>query len=148
MQALRGKFLFFVFAFLFLGSLAACSLADKVSPQEEFQKQQALYMQTLRWKDCPNMAAFFTEPRREHFFDQTLGLDDLRITDVRLLRSTFQEETAQVKTIVEVDYYLLPSLTVKTLRMNQDWTFYPGDNFNSGVWQITSPFQGFGEVVQ
>jgi hypothetical protein len=42
-----------------------------------------------------------------------------------------------------MDYYLLPSVTVKTFRFDQTWLFFSGDETELQGFFITTPFPDF-----
>jgi hypothetical protein len=39
-----------------------------------------------------------------------------------------------------IEYYQLPSTTVRTWRLRQEWEYAGGDRFQTGVWRIITPF--------
>jgi hypothetical protein len=53
------------------------------------------------------------------------------------------EEGWRFETRVEMDYYLLPSVTVKTFRFDQTWLFFSGDETELQGFFITTPFPDF-----
>jgi len=121
--------------------LTACG-ALKVT---EKQRTKAVddFMYALRWQRYQEAAAFFTSEHRRAFLDQMEDLRDLKVTDVRLQRVEPADEGRRVETRLEMDYYLLPSATLKTLRIDQTWV-YPttGDSAGSS-FLITTPFPKF-----
>jgi hypothetical protein len=67
-------------------------------------------------------------------------LSGLNVTEVRLTRIDLKDEGRRAETRLEMDYYLLPSATLKTLRIDQTWVYFEaGDSEYSG-FLITTPF--------
>jgi hypothetical protein len=123
---------------LLLLLLAACAVFNPPAKQ----RQAALddFMYALRWQRYPEAAAFMIRDHREAFLDQMEPLKDLNVTEVRLQRAELSEEGLRAETRLEMDYYLLPSTTLKTLRIDQTWRWFEtGDGVQRG-FLITTPF--------
>jgi len=100
-------------------------------------------MQRLRWRDYQGAAKHFTEPHREGFLKQFRRADDLNVTDVRLMSARFIAAEERMETEVEVEYFLLPSATLKTFQFDQQWTYFRAGENLPGEWRITSLFPEF-----
>lgn len=123
---------------IFVLLLNGCGVV--VRPTEEFIAVSDDYLQRLRWQDYNGVAKHLVASERDAFLDQWTGLDDLRMTDANLDSMEFRAEGRQAQTRVSLEYYLLPSTTVKRLRLNQSWEYQGGDRTHPGQWQITTPF--------
>lgn len=117
---------------------SGCGLA--VRPTEEFLRDSDDYLQRLRWQDHNGVARYLIESERQAYLDRWSGQEDLRITDVNLDRMDFQNEGRQAQTRVTLEYYILPSTTIKKLRLPQSWEYLGGDRTHPGQWQIVTPF--------
>jgi hypothetical protein len=120
---------------LFLGACAMLGTQEK-------QRKSAVddFMYALRWQLHQEAAAFFTSEHRGTFLDQMEGLKDLNVTDVRLQRMDTAADGRSIATRLEMDYYLLPSATLKTLQIDLVWaSFESGDAAGKG-FLITTPF--------
>lgn len=135
--------------FILLGAvlllmLGGCSLTDKVvTPENQFVRVQDDFMQRLRWKDYQGAARHFSEENREAFLQQFRRADDLNVTDVRLVSLEYQAQEQQMQTEIEIEYFLLPSATVKTFRVEQQWHYFHDSQSATGEWRITSLFPEF-----
>ena len=70
-------------------------------------------------------------------------MKDIDITDVKLADLQIYDEGQRFETTVEMEYYLLPSVTVKTFRFDQTWLFFAGaDPAHQGFF-IATPFPDF-----
>ena len=123
-----------------LGLLLGCQTV--MPPSEQFVPSNRDFTQRLRWLDWQEAARHMEEPHRSAFLEQFQGLKDLHITDVQTASADLQEDGKSLVTWVVMEYYLLPSLTVKKLRFRQDWSYRDGPK-QSGAWRITSPFPPF-----
>ena len=101
------------------------------------------FMNALRWQRYQEAAAFFTSEHRRAFLDQMEELRDLKVTDVRLQRIEPADEGRRVEARLEMDYYLLPSATLKTLRIEQTWVYSATGDPAGSSFLITTPFPKF-----
>lgn len=118
--------------------LAGCGMVAR--PAEEFFPASNDYLQRLRWQDHNGVARYLVESERGAYLEQWSGQEDLRMTDAQLDSVDFLEEGQQAQTRVTLEYYRLPSTTVKKLRLNQTWKYLGGDRTHPGQWQIITPF--------
>ncbi len=44
---------------------------------------------------------------------------------------------------VEMDYYLLPSVTIKTFSFDQTWLYFDGEDSEPKGFFVTTPFPDF-----
>lgn len=121
--------------------LSSCGWA--VRPAKEFAGASRDFAQRLRWKDFNGASRHLAEEHRTDFLERLGALEDLHIVDVRLESIDHHEEGKRAETRTVVEYYLLPSATVKKLRLNQEWSYEGGDRYRPGIWQITTPFPPF-----
>ena len=96
----------------------------------------------LRYQLYPAAASYFIPELRDEFLDRMEKIKGLNVTDVRLVRVEVKEDGARVDARLEMDYYLLPSVTVKTLRIDQVWRHREAPSEGSGFF-ITTPFPAF-----
>jgi hypothetical protein len=134
----RKRNLFIVPAILLL---AACATIEP--PATKFPATVDNFMQQLRWKDFQGASQHMAEEYREGFLNQFSGLSDLRITDVRLESTSFREKDQRMETWAVLEYYLLPSISIKTFTFRQEWELRGADRYRSGTWVIVTPFPKF-----
>jgi hypothetical protein len=134
----RKRNLFLVPAILFL---AACATLEP--PAARFPTTVDNFLQQLRWKDFQGASQHMAEEYREDFLNQFSGLNDLRITDVRLESTTIREKDQLMETWAVLEYYLLPSISIKTFPFRQEWELRGADRYHTGTWVIVTPFPKF-----
>jgi hypothetical protein len=124
---------------LMSGCASLDSMTDSImNPQKEFEGSNRDFMQRLRWNDLHGAAGYVTEPNRQKFIELYRGKDDLNITDVRMESAEFTASGEQVDTWLIIEYYRLPSVTLKTFGYAQRWTYFGKDEVTPVGWKITS----------
>lgn len=118
-------------ALLLLGCAAAI-----MHQRQSFEPAVEDYMQRLRWKDWNGAGRYFPEKERALFLQQMLATAGLHVTDVRLEGVDSPANGTQAVTRMAVEYYLLPSATVKTMRVRQEWIYTEGDRAHPPGWQV------------
>jgi hypothetical protein len=121
--------------------LGACALLNP--PAEQQQKALDDFIYALRWQRYADAAAFFVADHRQAFLEQMTSLKDLNITEVRTVRRDLSEAGRRAETRLEIDYYLLPSITLKTLSIDQTWRWFEGSADSPQGFQIITPFPKF-----
>lgn len=102
------------------------------------------FMKALRWKQYQEAANFMLPEYQDDFVATFSELrDDLHISDVRLIKSNFLQEGHRVETTMEMDYFLLPSVVVKTFTFEQVWLYHQGNDDKSGKFLIITSFPQF-----
>lgn len=126
-------------AMLLVLALTACTL---LSPLKK-QRKEALddFIHALRWQRYPEASGFFVDEQRRDFLDRIEKLQkDLTITDVRLQRLDLMDDGRRAIVRLEMDYSLLPSTTLKTLRIDQTWVYFEAGGGERRGFLITTPF--------
>ncbi|MDH3809970.1 MAG: hypothetical protein OES29_15230 [Desulfuromonadales bacterium] len=126
-----------------LFSLLACSshLDKPVTEVAEMSRDD--FMNALRWKQYKVAAEFMLPENRKDFLATFRKLKDIHITDVRLLDLQETVEGRRFETSIEMDYYLLPSVSVKTFSFTQDWVYFAGEDSSQKGFRIITSFPDF-----
>ena len=101
------------------------------------------FMDAMRWKRFQVAASLMEPAFRKDFLATFAALKEIHITDVRLIDMQPSDENRRFKTTVEMDYYLLPSVTVKTFQFDQTWVFYGEEGQALQGYFVASPFPDF-----
>jgi hypothetical protein len=126
-------------AMLLVLALAACTLFSPLKKQRKEALDDFIY--ALRWQRYPEAAGFFTDEQRRNFLDRIEKLQkNLSITDVRLQRLDIMDDGRRAVARLEMDYFLLPSATLKTLRIDQTWIYFDTGGGERKGYLITTPF--------
>ena len=144
----RGWLIWLVLASWSWLGLSGCGmLAKKIeSPQESYVAASNDFMKRLRWKDFQGAAKYFVDEEKEPFLEQLRRIEkDLNITDVRLESAEYLEQSQTMETWLVLEYFRLPSPTVKHLRFAQQWKFSAAGENAPRVWRIVSNFPSLTE---
>lgn len=131
------------FGLLLVGLLCSCSTSmDPVDKLAELSRKD--FTSALRWKQYPVAAGFMQADLRQDFINTFVPLkDNIHITDVRIVDLQSFEEGRRFETTMEMDYYLLPSLLVKTFTFKQIWVYNDDENAAQQGFTVATPFPEF-----
>ncbi len=121
--------------------LAGCQMLNP--PEKKSSSALDDFVYALRWQQYDAAADFMKPEFRDDFLSTFKDNKDLHVVDVRLAEAKVSAEGRRTETEIELDYYLLPSLTVKTFRFAQTWVYFDQDDAAQGYYQITTPFPVF-----
>ena len=121
--------------------IAGCGMV--AMPQADFGREQENFAQRLRWHDITDAARYIEPLHRDAFIQEFLALDGLNITEVRCSARPAAEEPPTMVSQVEIDYYQLPSVTIRTRQIRLVWHYLGGDRWHPGTWLIEGPFPPF-----
>jgi len=124
--------------------LAGCATPAMWGPddREKLVKASNDYNSLLRWRDPDTACVTFNEEVvREKCLESALTLKDVYITDIRTRDIDFRINGVDATVHAEIEYYRLPSTTVRKIQDSQNWSYIgPQDK---RVWFIKSPFPDF-----
>ncbi|MBW2476741.1 MAG: hypothetical protein JRE63_05390 [Deltaproteobacteria bacterium] len=128
---------------LFLSLLlpVGCSSVSTLINPPEKQQTAALddFIYALRWQQYKSAAGFMDREHRKAFLGQFSDQKDLTVTDVRLVETLLSPDGQQAEAVIDIDYYLLPSVSLKTFRLEQTWAY----SETEGRFRIITPFPPF-----
>jgi len=130
-------------SFAILFSLLACGSSFDKSVNAVGEMSRVDFMKALRWKQYKVAAEFMLPENRKDFLATFNKLKDIHITDVRLLDLQETAEGRRFETSIEMDYYLLPSVSVKTFSFDQDWVYFAGEDTQQTGFRIVTSFPDF-----
>jgi hypothetical protein len=126
-----------------LFSLLACGSSFDKSVNDVGEMSRDDFMNALRWKQYKVAAGFMLPENSKDFLATFKKLKDIHITDVRLLDLQETAEGRRFETSIEMDYYLLPSVSVKTFSFDQDWVYFAGEDSSQKGFRIITSFPDF-----
>lgn len=139
------KALFGLAGLLLLGGLSGCAMDQLINPPAK-QGEMALeeFVRALRLEEYQAAASHLAPEYRQDFLDTFTPLKkDLTIIDVRIDEITLIEEGKQADVTMEMEYFLLPSASVKTFLFNQTWIYYEAKEKEPAFYQVETPFPPF-----
>ncbi|MDO3378034.1 hypothetical protein [Geoalkalibacter halelectricus] len=111
-----------------------------LTPEKDLHDALGLFVQSLRWGDAPGSARFFVDPHGQDFLERYRDRDELNITDVFLNEVHLSPERDQAQVRLRVEYFLLPSASVRRADIEQHWRMLPGGIPGPQSWRIHSAF--------
>lgn len=124
-----------------LSMLSGCGLFNPPSAQQESGVDD--FIDALRWQNYPAAARHLAPEHQKAFLDLFSPMKDLKITDVQLEAVTLSNEGRRAETTIRMEYYLLPSATVKTFRFDQTWEYLTHGGQDKDRYLVVTPFPPF-----
>lgn len=122
---------------LLLVALLAGGCSSKPSPATSLVKVSKQFSERIRWQDFNTAAAFVNVDERKDFLANWKETKDLHVVGTKIdTIEMVDAETAEVT--MTVDYYILPSATVKQIETRQEWLYREGGSFELGTWELVS----------
>ena len=118
--------------------LVACS--PMVKPPDLFPLEDDDFLLRMRWLDFQGAAQHMAEADRPAFLERFANNDDLRVVDFEVDRVDFQDDGRRAEVWYVLEYYRLPSATVKKERFQLEWEFREVEKLSAGTWLITTEF--------
>lgn len=101
------------------------------------------FTKAMRWNKFKTAASHMRPEHRKDFIKTFVPLKDLHIVDVNIMDLQPSEDNQRLDTTIEMEYYLPPSMTVKTFSFDQTWIYFEGDDTTSRGFFISTPFPDF-----
>jgi hypothetical protein len=118
--------------------------ANQMATCETFSKNLKAYNRLIRWQEVESAGMVYLEPAlRETFMKSAAGMKKrgVTITDYRILASECLQGNKSAEAIAEFDYYIQPSVRIKTLSYRQLWNFM--ENSENNGWKLNSGLPAF-----
>lgn len=126
--------------------LTACAVQEKFELKQTAKIAELSrddFMNAMRWKQFDVAGSLMLPEHRKTFMKTFMPLKDIHIVDVRIVYLQPSDKNRRFEMTVEMDYYLLPSVTVKTFSFDQTWDYFEGDGSENKGFLITTPFPDF-----
>jgi hypothetical protein len=115
--------------------LAGC--APPTGTTDELEPAARDFLHRLRWKDYQGAAGYLLPEHRREFLSSFAEQENLYITDVQL-EQVENSAPGQALTSGVLEYYRLPSLSVRKFRIQLEWTYVGGGRLRAGSWLIST----------
>jgi hypothetical protein len=104
---------------------------------DEFTSTSKGYARIIRWHEFDKSTlVYIDEPLRKDFQKRIMAADQVKLVDYRVKDLECWPEKGTAEVTVEWDYYVPPSVTVKTLIDPQKWRYV--EDKNRGGWLLTT----------
>jgi uncharacterized protein YceK len=126
-----------ILLFLVLLTASSCSSIRNFTIGDEFDKSSRDYNQMLRWHEWEKAnAAYVTGSLREEYALRIKSARNVTVTDFRVKSRECDPQKGEAKVLLDIDYYIPPSITLKTVEDSQRWA-YTGENGHK-LWMLTT----------
>jgi len=132
--------------FILVLMLTACGVHQKYSQQQTAklaELSQEDFKDAMLWKKFNVAASLMLPEHRKKFINTFMPLKDIQILAINTLYLQPSDENRRFETTIEMEYYLLPSVTVKTFTFDQIWVYFEGDDPTQQGFLITTSFPDF-----
>ena len=102
----------------------------------KFDKSLEAYNWSLRLNEWEKASLFPKDSIQQDFKNRASAAKDVRITDYRIVNKTYDAAKREAIAEVEIEYYNVFSLVIKTLHDTQKWTYLDGKEKEE--WRLTS----------
>lgn len=123
--------------------LVACSSLHQEPPTELAEQSRDDFMSAMRWKQFDVASSLMVPEHRKSFMETFMPMKDLHIVDVNIMYLQPAEQNRRFEMTIEMEYYLLPSATLKTFSFDQTWVYFKGEDSTRQGFLITTPFPAF-----
>jgi hypothetical protein len=126
-----------ILLFLALLTSSSCSSIKNFTVADEFEKSSKSYNQMLRWHEWEKAAlAFPIGPLRAEYALRIKSAENVTVTDFRVKSLECNPVKGEAKVAIDIDYYIPPSVTIKTVEDNQRWAYI--DENGQKLWRLTT----------
>ena len=132
--------------FVLVLMLTACGVQQKYSQQQTAklaELTQENFKDAMVWKKFDVAASLMLPEHRRDFMKTFMPLKDIQITDFKTIYLQPSDENRRYDTTIAMEYYLLPSVTVKTFNFDQTWVYFDGDDPTQQGFLVTTSFPDF-----
>jgi hypothetical protein len=121
--------------------LIACSHNIRDAFDDSFTK----YNDVLARNDLRASGLFVADKAKESYITSVNAAKNAKIFEYRIVNKTVSEIDRTARLDVELDYYMLSSNRVKTLRYLQEWIYLEGkvEGKDFKGWKIVTPLPPF-----
>jgi hypothetical protein len=122
--------------------LNGCSTAKIAKIGIECETSTKDYIRLVRWNEFENaMVTYVSAPLQGEYRRKIEAAGEVKVVDYRVKTRECDPVKGEASVKVEVDYYIPPSVTVKTVIDYQKWT-YEGPE-DQRVWRLKTSLPDF-----
>lgn len=123
-----------LFSLLIAAALASCITQGSI--HADFEKDFRNYNEMLRWHQFDEASIFPVDSISAGYRERLKAAKDVAVVDYRIRNIQYDEKKREAEVTVEIDYYKMTAVTVKTVIDNQKWTYKEKEG--KGHWRLTS----------
>ena len=122
--------------------LASCQSMHNNKVSEDFDKGTRNYIRMVRWNELDQAPLTFVDDTlRAEFEKRVKAAKDVKISDYREKYTECKPEKGEGELLVEWDYYIPPSIRLKTVVDSQKWRYVEEEERKG--WMLMTLFPEF-----
>jgi hypothetical protein len=102
-----------------------CATYSKMLKQDAFGETAKSYEKMVFWSEFDAADSFRDPQQREMYPADIDGLKKIKVTSYSVKKVSVSEDHSEVRQVVEIGYYRVDEVTVKTIRDSQVWAYNP-----------------------
>ena len=122
-----------VFAAVVLFAMGCGTIKEKTR-MTDFDKNTRAFKHIMLESDFETAMGFIDDEAVPEEFDYT-AYEDFKVVDYQVKKNEVSDDKMEVTRTIELKYYKIDSLIVRTVRYKQVWKF----NEEKGDWRLTTP---------
>ena len=111
--------------FVCLALTAGCAAYSDMKKQDDFSETSKSYEKMIFWSNYDTADSFRDPQERETHPADIDELKNIKVTSYSVKKVSVSEDQAEVRQIVEIGYYRVDQVTLKTMRDQQVWAYNP-----------------------
>jgi len=111
--------------FVCLALTVGCAAYSDMKKQDDFSETSKSYEKMIFWSNFDTADSFRDPQERETHPANIDELKNIKVTAYSVKKVTVSEDQAEVRQIVEIGYYRVDQVTLKTMRDQQVWAYNP-----------------------
>ncbi len=82
------------------------------------------YIRMIRWSEFDKSTLFYVDdPLRDEFQKRVDDVSEVKVVDYRVKNLVCRPKEGTAEVTVEWDYYIPPSITIRTIKDDQKWRY-------------------------
>lgn len=126
------------YIFLLFPLIASCG--TMAAKREQCEASIRAYNKMIRWKEYDDAEKAVVRENRPEFTRRLEGMKS-QIADYRIKSMSCDAEKGEAEALIEYDYFIPPSTTLKTTEDTQKWHYFSTEV--PGGWRVVTPLPGF-----
>ncbi|MFZ1199756.1 MAG: hypothetical protein WAO07_06270 [Desulfobacterales bacterium] len=122
---MKTRFNHALLCFLCLALLAGCAAYTAMKKQDDFSETSRSYEKMIFWSDFDTADSFRDPQDREAHPLDIEDLKKVKVTAYSVKNVSVAADQSEVRQVVEIGYYRIDEVKVKTMRDQQVWTYNP-----------------------
>ncbi len=116
-----------VLTILMLFAIGGCGILKNYQDYkagDEFETSSKDYNRMIRWNEAESAGHLYADKSiREQYLARVADAKEVKVTDYRIKHMECDIQRGEGTVKVEIDYYIPPSITLKTLVDQQKWSY-------------------------